>query len=80
MYLHSFSLESVDILPSVLISFCAFYYKTFLSTTNNSKKTESIIAKKDEQSQKLAMTIQEMQSAMQKAAVEAAKAAAQQAA
>ena len=44
------------------------------------KKTESIITKKDEQSQQLAMKIQEMQSAMQKAAVEAAKAAAQQAA
>lgn len=44
------------------------------------KKTESMITKKDETSQQLAMKIQEMQSAMQKAAVEAAKAAAQQAA
>ena len=35
---------------------------------------------KEEQTQKLAVQIQEMQSAMQKAAVEAAKAAAQQAA
>ena len=46
----------------------------------NSKKTESMITKKDERSQQLATQIQEMQSAMQKAAVEAAKAAAQQAA
>lgn len=46
----------------------------------HSKKTEGIVAKKDEQQEKLAMTIQEMQSALQKAAVEAAKAAAQQAA
>mmetsp|Transcript_19425 Transcript_19425/g.33332 ORF Transcript_19425/g.33332 Transcript_19425/m.33332 type:complete len:142 (-) Transcript_19425:268-693(-) len=44
------------------------------------KKTESLISKKEEQSQQLALKIQEMQSAMQKAAVEAAKAAAQQAA
>ena len=39
-----------------------------------------MITKKEEQSQKLALNIQEMQSAMQKAAVEAAKAVAQQAA
>mmetsp|Transcript_4226 Transcript_4226/g.9456 ORF Transcript_4226/g.9456 Transcript_4226/m.9456 type:complete len:142 (+) Transcript_4226:110-535(+) len=44
------------------------------------KKTELKITKKDEQSHQLAKSIQEMQSAMQKAAVEAAKAAAQQAA
>jgi hypothetical protein len=44
------------------------------------KKMESTIAKKEEQSQQLAMTVQEMQGAMQKAAVEAAKAAAMQAA
>ncbi|KAL9178385.1 hypothetical protein ACHAXT_000032 [Thalassiosira profunda] len=48
--------------------------------TGEIKKTEGIVAKKDEQQEKLAMTIQEMQSALQKAAVEAAKAAAQQAA
>ncbi|KAL3807177.1 hypothetical protein ACHAXA_006032 [Cyclostephanos tholiformis] len=42
------------------------------------KKMESTIAKKEEQSQQLAMTVQEMQGAMQKAAVEAAKAAAMQ--
>jgi hypothetical protein len=41
---------------------------------------ESAIAKKEEQSQQLAMTVQDMQGAMQKAAVEAAKAAAMQAA
>ena len=46
----------------------------------HSKKTEGIITKKEEQSQQLAVKIQEMQMAMQKAAVEAAKAAAQQAA
>lgn len=48
--------------------------------TNNSKKTETMINKKEEQGQKLAVSIQGMQSAMQKAAVEAAKAVAQQAA
>ena len=41
---------------------------------------ESTIAKKEEQSQQLATTVQEMQGAMQKAAVEAAKSAAMQAA
>ena len=46
----------------------------------NRKKTESIISKKKEEYEALALKIQEMQSAMQKAAVEAAKAAAQQAA
>ncbi len=45
-----------------------------------SKKTESLVTKNEEQSEQLAMKIQEMQSALQKAAVEAAKAAAQQAA
>lgn len=39
-----------------------------------------MINKKEEQGQKLAVSIQGMQSAMQKAAVEAAKAVAQQAA
>eukprot|EP00584_Thalassiosira_punctigera_P002077 CAMPEP_0172530742 /NCGR_PEP_ID=MMETSP1067-20121228/4380_1 /TAXON_ID=265564 ORGANISM="Thalassiosira punctigera, Strain Tpunct2005C2" /NCGR_SAMPLE_ID=MMETSP1067 /ASSEMBLY_ACC=CAM_ASM_000444 /LENGTH=142 /DNA_ID=CAMNT_0013314997 /DNA_START=108 /DNA_END=536 /DNA_ORIENTATION=+ len=48
--------------------------------TGEIKKTESIISKKDDKSRKLATEIQEMQGAMQKAAVEAAKAAAQQAA
>eukprot|EP00579_Thalassiosira_antarctica_P008305 CAMPEP_0201882226 /NCGR_PEP_ID=MMETSP0902-20130614/13543_1 /ASSEMBLY_ACC=CAM_ASM_000551 /TAXON_ID=420261 /ORGANISM="Thalassiosira antarctica, Strain CCMP982" /LENGTH=141 /DNA_ID=CAMNT_0048410657 /DNA_START=181 /DNA_END=606 /DNA_ORIENTATION=- len=43
------------------------------------KKTESIISKKDQLSQQLASKIQEMQSAMQKAAVEATKAITQQA-
>ena len=46
----------------------------------NSKKTETMMNTKEEQTQKLAVQIQEMQSAMQKAAFEAAKAAAQQAA
>ena len=46
----------------------------------NSKKTETMMNTKEEQTQKLAVQIQEMQSAMQKAAVEAAKSAAQQAA
>ena len=46
----------------------------------NSKKTETMMNTKEEQTQKLAVQIQEMQSAMQKAAVEAAKAAVQQAA
>ncbi len=41
---------------------------------------ESTIAKKEEQSQQLATTVQEMQGAMQKAAVEAAKSATMQAA
>jgi hypothetical protein len=36
------------------------------------KKIESAIAKKEEQSQQLATMVQEMQGAMQKAAVEAA--------
>merc|ERR1712194_620437 len=43
------------------------------------RKVESKISSKDEQSQQLASKIQEMQSHMQKAAVEAAKAVAQQA-
>ncbi|KAL7553617.1 hypothetical protein ACHAWF_016921 [Thalassiosira exigua] len=42
-------------------------------------KTETLLKDKDEKSQALATRIQEMQSALQKAAVEAAKAAAQQA-
>lgn len=46
---------------------------------NCSKKTELLLTKNEEQSEQLAMKIQEMQSALQKAAVEAAKAAAQQA-
>ena len=40
---------------------------------------ETTMNKKEEDQQQLAVKIQEMQSAMQKAAVEAAKAAAQQA-
>ncbi|KAL7441304.1 hypothetical protein ACHAXH_008553 [Discostella pseudostelligera] len=48
--------------------------------TGEIKKTESLVTKNEEQSEQLAMKIQEMQSALQKAAVEAAKAAAQQAA
>ncbi len=40
---------------------------------------ESTIAKKEEQSQQLVTAVQEMQGAMQKAAVEAAKSAAMQA-
>jgi hypothetical protein len=53
---------------------------TFCAVVVNAhrKKMESTIAKKEEQSQQLAMTVQEMQGAMQKAAVEAAKAAAMQ--
>ena len=43
----------------------------------NSKKTETMMNTKEEQTQKLAVQIQEMQSAMQKAAVEAVKAAQQ---
>jgi prefoldin beta subunit len=44
------------------------------------KKIESLISKKEERYGELGKAIQEMQSAMQRAAVEAAKAAAQQAA
>jgi prefoldin beta subunit len=43
-------------------------------------KTEAMITKKTEKVDELGKAIQEMQNAMQKAAVEAAKAAAQQAA
>ena len=43
----------------------------------NSKKTETMMNTKEEQTQKLAVQIQEMQSAMQKAAVEAVKASQQ---
>jgi len=51
---------------------------TFCADDSNvhRKKMESTIAKKEEQSQQLAKTVQEMQGAMQKAVVEAAKAAA----
>ncbi len=42
------------------------------------KKTEQLIEKKEKQSQELAKNIQEMQGAMQRAAVEAAKAMAAQ--
>ena len=52
----------------------------FLALITCSKKMESTIAKKEEQSQQLATAVQEMQGAMQKAAVEAAKSAAMQAA
>ncbi|KAL7437016.1 hypothetical protein ACHAXM_005621 [Skeletonema potamos] len=44
------------------------------------KKTEGLISKKESRYEELGKAIQEMQNAMQKAAVEAAKAAAQQAA
>ena len=47
---------------------------------NEIKKKEASISTKESQYEKLGKEIQEMQSAMQKAAVEAAKAAAQQAA
>jgi len=45
-----------------------------------SKKVETMITNKEEESDKVGRSIQEMQGAMQKAAVEAAKAAAMQAA
>lgn len=45
-----------------------------------SKKVETIITNKEEESEKVGRSIQEMQGAMQKAAVEAAKAATIQAA
>lgn len=41
-----------------------------------SNKTQTLITKKEEETQQLAVQIQEMQAAMQKAAVEAAKAVA----
>ena len=66
---------------------CSFCYSSsalyafllFRTLHINSRKVESKISSKDEQSQQLASKIQEMQSHMQKAAVEAAKAVAQQA-
>jgi hypothetical protein len=45
-----------------------------------SKKVETMITNKEEESDKVGRSIQEMQGAIQKAAVEAAKAAAMQAA
>ena len=41
-----------------------------------SNKTQTLITKKEEETQQLAVQIQEMQAALQKAAVEAAKAVA----
>ena len=56
---------------------CLYTLRTKLKTS--SKKTEDLITKKESQCQELALQIQEMQSAMQKAAVEAAKASVAQA-
>ena len=55
-----------------------FYYQ--YNTIQYSKKVETMITNKEEESDKVGRSIQEMQGAMQKAAVEAAKAAAMQAA
>jgi hypothetical protein len=63
------------------LSFCfaveyLFYFYWQLHYCNGRDKLKTNITKKEEESQQLAVKIQEMQSAMQKPAVEAAKAVA----